>query len=270
MGIYRAANVDQVARRRPGAAGGWTSRLVGARLRGPTLADVTVGDGPGEKPRSSTERSSARGLRRWVVLRDDDIAFRRGDVVELVGLRSRGLRYRAARPRARFAREPRASPARCAGLARAPSRSSRAARSSVVAPEWCERMLPLPDWRGMGWGLELEWMDLRAEGCLLGVVDATRSPPRRGWDDLRRDRRAGAHESGARRARHRRSLARAVDARRLAPLAQASTVARATSPLKPADGHRRRLSSGTGSVDRSTERPAISTAARSDVYVSRS
>jgi hypothetical protein len=25
----------------------------------------------------------------------------------------------------------------------------------------------------MGWGLELDWMDLRADGCRLGIVDAT-------------------------------------------------------------------------------------------------
>ena len=43
----------------------------------------------------------------------------------------------------------------------------------AVAPEWVERVTPLPVWRGMGWGLELEWIDLRAEGCRLGIVDAT-------------------------------------------------------------------------------------------------
>src|SRR5207253_2203537 len=26
---------------------------------------------------------------------------------------------------------------------------------------------------GMGWGVELDWIDLRPEGCRLGIVDAT-------------------------------------------------------------------------------------------------
>jgi hypothetical protein len=43
----------------------------------------------------------------------------------------------------------------------------------AIAPEWVERVTPLPVWRGMGWGIELEWIDLGAEGCRLGIVDAT-------------------------------------------------------------------------------------------------
>ena len=33
--------------------------------------------------------------------------------------------------------------------------------------------MPLPTWRGPGWGMELEWSDLQARGGTLGVVDAT-------------------------------------------------------------------------------------------------
>ena len=42
---------------------------------------------------------------------------------------------------------------------------------SVIAPAWSNRVLPFPAWRGMGWGMELEWMDLAGDGCLAGVID---------------------------------------------------------------------------------------------------
>ncbi len=69
----------------------------------------------------------------------------------------------------------------------------------AVAPKWVERVTPLPVWRGMGWGLELEWIDLQAEGCRLGIVDATTvvhlGPVAR---ELRHDRASGAPSRGAR------------------------------------------------------------------------
>jgi hypothetical protein len=43
----------------------------------------------------------------------------------------------------------------------------------AVAPAWRDRVLPFPDGVGMGWGLELQWIDLREEGCRLGIVDST-------------------------------------------------------------------------------------------------
>jgi hypothetical protein len=43
----------------------------------------------------------------------------------------------------------------------------------AVDPAWRDRIMPFPSGIGMGWGLELDWMDLRADGCRLGIVDAT-------------------------------------------------------------------------------------------------
>jgi hypothetical protein len=43
----------------------------------------------------------------------------------------------------------------------------------AVAPAWRARIVPFPEGLGMGWGLELDWMDLNEEGCRLGIVDAT-------------------------------------------------------------------------------------------------
>ena len=44
----------------------------------------------------------------------------------------------------------------------------------VIGPRWRDRVLPFPEERGMGWGLELAWLDLFREGCELGIVDAVR------------------------------------------------------------------------------------------------
>ncbi len=44
----------------------------------------------------------------------------------------------------------------------------------VVGPGWRDRIVPFPEARGMGWGLELEWHELHREGCALGIVDAVR------------------------------------------------------------------------------------------------
>jgi hypothetical protein len=43
----------------------------------------------------------------------------------------------------------------------------------AIAPEWRDRIVPFPAGVGMGWGLDLQWADLRDEGCRLGIVDAT-------------------------------------------------------------------------------------------------
>lgn len=43
----------------------------------------------------------------------------------------------------------------------------------AVASGWRDRVIPLPDERGMGWGIELDWLDLFESGRRLGIVDAT-------------------------------------------------------------------------------------------------
>jgi hypothetical protein len=43
----------------------------------------------------------------------------------------------------------------------------------AVSPAWRDPILPFPEGVGMGWGLELQWLDLRKEGCRLGIVDST-------------------------------------------------------------------------------------------------
>ena len=44
----------------------------------------------------------------------------------------------------------------------------------VVGPRWRRRILPFPEERGMGWGVELDWYEHWKGGCLLGIVDEIR------------------------------------------------------------------------------------------------
>src|SRR5207247_9794101 len=41
----------------------------------------------------------------------------------------------------------------------------------IVGPRFRDQILPLPAQRGMGWGIEIEWYDLLANGCRFGIVD---------------------------------------------------------------------------------------------------
>lgn len=175
VGIYRAANACYVERLlAPALAAGWAASWWALDRVTAALAEHTVGQGPGEKLpllQAAIERHGP--VRGPLLLADDDIAFSRGDVVRFVDLARRaGLGL--------------AQPAHAAGsevsheITRHRPRTRARLTTFVesgplvaIAAAWVERLTPLPVWRGMGWGIELEWADLRAEGCLLGIVDAT-------------------------------------------------------------------------------------------------
>jgi hypothetical protein len=174
VGVYRAANAATVERLvTPALAAGWTTAWWALDSVAPSLARHTVGEGPGEKLPLLNETLGRHGSPAGaVVFSDDDIIFTRGDVTELVSLATRaglGLAQPAHAPGSEVSH----------GITRAFPRSRvrlttfvESGPLVVVAPEWVERVLPLPDWRGMGWGIELDWMDFQRDGCLLGVVDA--------------------------------------------------------------------------------------------------
>ena len=110
----------------------------------------------------------------WLLVSDDDVSFVRGDVVELVSL--------CERARLDLAQPARADAAADHAITVARPRS-RARRTTfveigpmfVVGPRWRDRILPFPEARGMGYGLELDWFDLPQAGCVLGISDAVRS-----------------------------------------------------------------------------------------------
>lgn len=173
VGIYREANAGIVERLlEPALDAGWSTAWWALDRVAPRLSSLTVGEGPGEKlPLLNRVLERHGPVAGPLLLSDDDISFERGDLVELVALSKRaGLAL--------------AQPAHAEGsevshgITRARPRS-RARLTTfvesgplvVVATECVSRVTPLPEARGMGWGLELEWIDL---GCRLGIVDAVR------------------------------------------------------------------------------------------------
>jgi hypothetical protein len=174
VGIYRARNADRVREIvQPALDEGWTVAWWALDEVVDDLAGITAGHGPGEKLPLLNEILRASGPSEWLVVSDDDLAFDRGDVVELVSLCDRaGLD---------LAQPARTDPFADHGITSV-RRLSVARRTSfveigpvfAVGPAWRERIVPFPEERGMGWGLELDWHELHREGCALGIVDAVR------------------------------------------------------------------------------------------------
>lgn len=175
VGIYRAANAEHVRRLlAPALEAGWTAAWWALDEPAPALERQTVGQGAGEKLPLLQQALDRHGPSAGaLVLADDDVAFERGDVTGFLELARRaGLGL--------------AQPAHVAGSEVSHGITRRRPRSKVrlttfvesgplvaIASDWVGRVTPLPTWRGMGWGIELEWIDLRREGCRLGIVDAT-------------------------------------------------------------------------------------------------
>jgi hypothetical protein len=174
VGVYRADNAAHVSRLiRPALQHGWPTAWWALDRITPDLRDVTVGEGKGEKlPLLNAVLQRAGISARWTVVSDDDVRFRRSDVVGLVGFCQRAALDLA-------------QPARARGTQRSHDITTaiplvRARRTTfvesgplfVVGPGWRDRLLPFPVERGMGWGLELDWFDFAERGCALGVVDA--------------------------------------------------------------------------------------------------
>lgn len=174
VGVYRRRNVELVRRLLdPARRAGWRTGWWALDGTAPELADVTVGEGPGLKlPLLNEALRRLDATAGWTVLSDDDLRFRRGDVVQLVRLCERSGLDLAQPARARGTQLSH-------GITIAP-RLSRVRLTTfvesgplvVVGPRRRDRILPLPEHRGMGWGVEIDWHELVADGCRLGIVDA--------------------------------------------------------------------------------------------------
>jgi hypothetical protein len=174
--VYRRRNAGVVEELlAPALAAGWTVGLWALDELGPSLEAHTAGHGTGTKfelvNRLLTERPpSADG---YIVVADDDAVFTRGDLTAFVDLAeaaglglaqpahvyrsniSHRLTWRRPLSRARLTTFVEIGPI------------------FAVSERWRDRVMPFPAGIGMGWGLELDWMDLQEDGCRLGIVDAT-------------------------------------------------------------------------------------------------
>jgi hypothetical protein len=181
IGVYRRRNAEHV-RRLVGVAAnaGWSSAWWALDEQDHALAPQTVGVGSGPKLSLLNETLARSGLPRgWLIVSDDDVVFTRGDLVALVSVCEQG-EFDLAQPARsddnsthEFNVAHRITRARRLSRARATT-FVEIGPLFVVGPRWRDRILPFPESRGMGWGLELDWHRLYQAGCRLGIVDSVR------------------------------------------------------------------------------------------------
>jgi hypothetical protein len=174
--VYRRRNAAVVERLlEPALVAGWTVALWALDKPDPKLDSLTAGSGAGTKFELVNRLLAERppGSIDHVVIADDDAVFVRGDLVSFVAT--------AARAGLDLAQPAHVLWSNISHRITWMRPLSRARLTSfveigpifAVAPAWRDRVLPFPAGVGMGWGLELQWIDLREEGCRLGIVDST-------------------------------------------------------------------------------------------------
>jgi hypothetical protein len=176
LSVYRERNAHVLERLlEPAVAEGWPVALWALDQPAPTLELWTHGHGPGTKfdlvngllPELKLEPDD------WVAVVDDDAVFVRGTLLSFVSTAAAaglGLAQPAHALRSNISH--RITWRRPFSTARLTT-FVEIGPIFAVEPAWRGRVLPFPGGIGMGWGLELDWMELRKDGCRLGIVDAT-------------------------------------------------------------------------------------------------
>jgi len=175
VGVYRARNARYVRDvSEPALERGWTVAWWALDEIVDDLAGVTVGSGAGARlPLLNEILRRSESLEGWLVVTDDDVVFDRGDFLAFVSFCGRAELDLAQPARSDKTLDHGITAARRLSVAR---RTSFVEIGPIfaVGPGWRDRIVPFPEERGMGWGLELEWHRLHLEGCELGIVDAVR------------------------------------------------------------------------------------------------
>jgi hypothetical protein len=174
--VYRRRNAAVLERLlAPALARDWTVGLWALDEPDPRLADLTAGSGPGTKFELVNRLLAERppNPRQPVVVADDDAVFVRGSLASFLETAA-AAQLDLAQP----AHVLRSNISHRITWRRPLSRARLTTFVEIgpifaVAPSWRDRVLPFPADVGMGWGLELRWLDLREEGCRLGIVDST-------------------------------------------------------------------------------------------------
>jgi len=173
--IYRERNAPHVSALVAEAlARGWDVRLWALDHAAPGLAASTVGFGPGAKFPLLNQLARGQDAERfdWVVVADDDLAFVRGSVDDLLSVAEAADLDLVQPAHVELSyRENEITVRRPLSVAR---RTTFVEIGPIFAfrRPWIGRILPFPPEHTMGWGLELDWFDLERTGARLGIVDA--------------------------------------------------------------------------------------------------
>jgi hypothetical protein len=172
--VYRARNATNLAKMlEPLAAVDASVRLWSLDNVPPSLRRWTLGSGPGRRF-ELLNRLLADPIPGWTVLADDDVRFRRGDVLDLIGI-AELVGLDIGQPAHALGSNVSHSFTRAAPFSVARLTSFVEIGPVVVfSPAALPHVVPLPE-QGMGWGTELAWSDLQRTSHLrLGIVDAVR------------------------------------------------------------------------------------------------
>jgi hypothetical protein len=175
LGVYRAVNATFVRElAREGIERGWTVRLWALDRADPELAAHTVGVSAGAKFPLLNELVRGEDLDRfdWIVVTDDDLLVRGGGIAEVLGVaEAAGLDLVQPAHVELSHRDNQIAVRRPLSLARRTTYVEIGPLFAVRRP-WISQVLPFPAEHAMGWGLELDWLDLERAGARLGIVDA--------------------------------------------------------------------------------------------------
>jgi hypothetical protein len=174
--VYRRKNAAVMDRfLTPARYAGWPVRLWALDEEAPSLAAETLGAGAGTKFElvNGLLEDAPPGAGDHVVVADDDAVFVRGSIVSFLR-KAASADFGLAQP----AHVPWSNISHRITWMRPFSNARLTTFVEIgpifaVAPRWQKCVFPFPDGLGMGWGLELDWMDLQPRGCRLGIVDST-------------------------------------------------------------------------------------------------
>ncbi len=174
VAVYRRHNAATVRRLLDGLPAGSAVALWALDDPAPALEVVTCGSGPGGRMELLNRCVTALPERagEWLVVCDDDVAFRRGGVGDLLRVgRAAGLDlFQPAHSYfSNFSWD--YTRRRLLGVARR-GRFVEIGPLFALSPRGRELVLPLYEASPFGWGVEALWASLESRGLRLGIVDA--------------------------------------------------------------------------------------------------
>lgn len=173
-GVYRARNEAHVERMLAALPSGSKVALWALDDITEGLAALTVGSGPGTRFDLLNRCVAELPLlaEDWLIISDDDVAFRRGDATSAVRL-ALACGLDLAQPAHTWAshRNWNYTRRRFLTIARR-GQFVEIGPTFLVSPKGRRLVLPFPEGPGMGWGTEAIWASLQDHGLRMGILDA--------------------------------------------------------------------------------------------------
>jgi hypothetical protein len=171
--IYRPAHVERTLEKVAQArAANWGIRLWALEKTDPSLAEYTVGEGPGGRFALINRLANSVDWRDWIVIADDDTRISYPWTLATFLTVCDKLGFDLAQPAHAEGSHHvfKVNEQQPEYLARATTWVE-AGPILALSPRLRSRVIPFPETTLMGWGTEILWTKFLAEGFHLGVVD---------------------------------------------------------------------------------------------------